>query len=72
MLPGTNTSGIIEITADEKLQAPPNLDLARSAVAREELDVLVYPDIGMEPLTYFMAYARLAPIQVRCPPRSWS
>lgn len=37
------------------------------AVAREELDVLVYPDLGMESLTYFMAYARLAPVQVREP-----
>lgn len=34
-------------------------------MAQEELDVLVYPDIGMEPLTYFMAFARLAPVQVR-------
>lgn len=39
--------------------------MARRAVAQEELDVLVYPDLGMEPLTYFMAFARLAPVQVR-------
>lgn len=47
-------------------QAPRELDKARRAVAREELDVLVYPDIGMDPLTYLMAFARLAPVQVRC------
>lgn len=34
-------------------------------MAWEKLDVLVYPDLGMEPLTYFMAFARLAPVQVR-------
>ncbi|CAM9713019.1 unnamed protein product, partial [Hapterophycus canaliculatus] len=44
-------------------QAPRDLHLARMAVAREELDVLVYPDLGMEALTYFMAFARLAPVQ---------
>lgn len=47
-------------------QAPRELDKARRAVAQEELDVLVYPDVGMEPLTYLMAFARLAPVQVRC------
>ena len=47
-------------------QAPRDLDTARKAVARQELDVLVYPDIGMEPFTYLMAFARLAPVQVRC------
>lgn len=46
------------------LQAPRSLDEARRVVAKEELDVLVYPDIGMEALTYFMAFARLAPVQV--------
>lgn len=47
-------------------QAPRELDKARAAVAREELDILVYPDVGMESLTYLMAFARLAPVQVRC------
>lgn len=46
-------------------QAPRALGMARRAVAREQLDVLVYPDVGMEPLTYFMAFARLALVQVR-------
>lgn len=34
-------------------------------MAQVALDVLVYPDLGMEPLSYFMAFARLAPVQVR-------
>ncbi len=27
------------------------------------LDILFYPDLGMTPLTYFLAFARLAPVQ---------
>lgn len=34
-----------------------------AVIARQELDVLFYPDIGMDPLTYFLAYSRLAPLQ---------
>jgi predicted O-linked N-acetylglucosamine transferase (SPINDLY family) len=36
---------------------------ARDLIAAEHLDVLFYPDIGMAPLTYFLAFARLAPVQ---------
>lgn len=35
-----------------------------SAIAEQRLDVLFYPDIGMAYHTYFMAFARLAPVQV--------
>lgn len=40
-----------------------NLDEARREIAARRLDVLFYPDIGMEPMTYFLAFARLAPAQ---------
>ncbi len=36
---------------------------AREAIANARLDVLLYPDIGMDPLTYFLSFARLAPVQ---------
>lgn len=39
------------------------LALAREQVAREQLDLLFYPDLGMDPVTYFLAFARLAPVQ---------
>lgn len=39
------------------------LDQARQEIAARRLDVLFYPDIGMEPMTYFLAFARLAPVQ---------
>ena len=40
-----------------------DLAAARQAIAAERLDVLFYTDIGMEPTTYFLAFARLAPVQ---------
>jgi predicted O-linked N-acetylglucosamine transferase (SPINDLY family) len=40
-----------------------NLDAARQAIADARLDILFYTDIGMEPTTYFLAFARLAPLQ---------
>ena len=36
---------------------------AREAIARHELDVLFYPDVGMDPFTYFLTFARLARVQ---------
>jgi len=35
----------------------------RERIARAEPDVLFYPDIGMDYATYFLAFARLAPVQ---------
>ena len=42
---------------------PNQLDVAREKVASLELDILVYLDIGMEPLSYFLAFSRLARVQ---------
>jgi predicted O-linked N-acetylglucosamine transferase (SPINDLY family) len=42
---------------------PYNLEQAREMLAALELDVLVYLDIGMEPLSYFLAFSRLARVQ---------
>ena len=47
----------------ERHTVPFNLARAREQVASLELDVLVYPDIGMDPLSYFLAFSRLAPVQ---------
>lgn len=32
--------------------------------SQAELDVLFYPDIGLDTMTYFLPYARLAPVQI--------
>jgi predicted O-linked N-acetylglucosamine transferase (SPINDLY family) len=42
---------------------PQDLAGARAAIAAEELDILVYADIGMDPFGYFLAFSRLAPVQ---------
>lgn len=42
---------------DAGLQPP------REQIARHRPDILVYPDIGMDYVTYFLAFARLAPVQ---------
>lgn len=42
---------------------PPDLARARQVIAAESLDVLHYPEIGMDHFTYFLAFARLATVQ---------
>ncbi|MBY0403723.1 MAG: tetratricopeptide repeat protein [Cyanobacteria bacterium] len=37
--------------------------LATQAVLEQQLDVLIYTDLGMDPVTYYLAYRRLAPLQ---------
>jgi protein O-GlcNAc transferase len=39
------------------------LERAQAQLAALELDVLFYQDIGMEPVSYFLSFARLAPVQ---------
>jgi protein O-GlcNAc transferase len=53
----------LDATADKVLVLPVGLKNQQQAVAAEQLDVLFYPDIGMASSTYFLAYARLAPVQ---------
>jgi len=53
----------IDSHAAEAVTLFADLDQARREIAARRLDVLFYPDIGMEPMTYFLAFARLAPVQ---------
>ncbi len=53
----------IDGAADHVIRVPRRLGDARAEIAAASLDVLVYPEIGMDPITYFLAYARLAPVQ---------
>ena len=41
-----------------------DLRSAREAIAALHPDILFYQDIGMEPMSYFLAMARLAPVQM--------
>ena len=40
-----------------------SLEIARKQIAECEFDILFYTDIGMDPLTYFLSFSRLAPVQ---------
>ena len=47
----------------KRICLPENLARAREILAALELDILVYLDIGMDPLSYFLAFSRLARVQ---------
>jgi predicted O-linked N-acetylglucosamine transferase (SPINDLY family) len=49
--------------ADRFVTLPPRLDVARGLIADQKLDLLYYADIGMDPVTYSLAFSRLAPVQ---------
>jgi predicted O-linked N-acetylglucosamine transferase (SPINDLY family) len=49
--------------ADRYVLLPRHLPTARQIIAGQQLDILFYADIGMDPLTGTLAYSRLAPIQ---------
>jgi protein O-GlcNAc transferase len=53
----------IQAQADSFETLPLLLEEARLQIANQQLDILFYPDIGMDPFTYFLAFARLAPVQ---------
>jgi predicted O-linked N-acetylglucosamine transferase (SPINDLY family) len=50
--------------ATRYIQVPTTLSAALQTVARQGLDILFYPDIGMDAFTYSLAFSRLAPVQV--------
>lgn len=57
------TSELVKQAADETVTLPLHLGPAQHEIASRQLDVLFYTDIGMEPLTYCLAFSRMAPIQ---------
>jgi predicted O-linked N-acetylglucosamine transferase (SPINDLY family) len=50
-------------SADQVVRLPLRLEVLRQRIAELQLDVLYYCDIGMDAWTYFLAHARLAPVQ---------
>jgi predicted O-linked N-acetylglucosamine transferase (SPINDLY family) len=43
---------------------PADITLAAEFINQSEIDILVYPEVGMDPVAYFLAFSRLAPVQV--------
>lgn len=46
------------------IQLPADFIQARQILSDVDADAIIYLDIGMEPFTYFLAHARLAPLQL--------
>jgi predicted O-linked N-acetylglucosamine transferase (SPINDLY family) len=60
---GDPVADFIRAHSDCYVVVPDNLAAARRVVAEQRLDILFHADIGMDPLTYTLAFSRLAPIQ---------
>lgn len=54
----------IRAAADKYTELPLDLLQAKSIITEARLDIAFFTDIGMDPLTYFLAFWRLAPIQL--------
>ena len=61
--PPDELAGFFDEAAGAAVTLPNDLSAAREKVASLELDAIFYPDVGMDPFTYFLAYARLARFQ---------
>jgi predicted O-linked N-acetylglucosamine transferase (SPINDLY family) len=61
--PGGQVGAKISAAADRCFTLPPALPAARDVIRQQQLDVLFYTDVGMDPVTYSLACSRLAPVQ---------
>ena len=57
-------SKAIDQAAEKIVTLSGHLQKDQLKISDEQLDILFYPDIGMSALSYFLAFARLAPVQV--------
>ena len=53
-----------EAAADRFVRVPRAVAAARELIAAQELDVLVFTDVGMDALTSTLAHSRMAPVQM--------
>ncbi len=65
-LPGSadEMSEAFNQAANQVVRLDQNLERDQKKIAAQELDILLYLEIGMDPYTYFLSFARLAPVQV--------
>jgi uncharacterized protein (TIGR03032 family) len=52
-----------EQAADTFVRVPRDPAVARKLVAEQDLDLLLFCDVGMDALTYTLAFSRMAPVQ---------
>jgi protein O-GlcNAc transferase len=69
--PGDESASLIDRAADRVVTLPMNasrprgdLQAARETIAQLQLDILFFQDVGLEPISYFLAFGRLAPVQL--------
>jgi protein O-GlcNAc transferase len=53
----------IRARADQYVVLPRDVATALKTAAAQELDALIFPDIGMDSFTYTLGFSRLAPVQ---------
>ncbi len=53
----------LRAAADHALAVPNDHDAARAALHALDADVIFFPDVGMEPTTFWLAAERFAPVQ---------
>ncbi len=58
-----DVANFIREHAEHYVEVPRMVAAARRLIAEQQLDVLFYTDIGLEPITYSLAFSRLAPLQ---------
>lgn len=52
-----------EQAAERFVRVPREVAAARALIAEQDLDLLLFTDVGMDALTYTLAFSRMAPIQ---------
>jgi predicted O-linked N-acetylglucosamine transferase (SPINDLY family) len=57
------TVALLRERAQAIVTLPENVTAARQIVADAGLDILVYPDVGMDPVSHTLAFSRLAHVQ---------
>jgi len=51
------------VAADRYCQIPRDVKAARALIADQDLDILIFADVGMDSLTATLAWSRMAPVQ---------
>jgi predicted O-linked N-acetylglucosamine transferase (SPINDLY family) len=54
----------IDESANKVINLNTKITNQQKQIENEDLDIIFYPDIGMSPTTYFLAFSRLAPVQI--------
>ena len=54
---------LLALASHYEVVSSQDLNHITQQVRAAALDVLLYPEIGLDPVTYFLSFARLAPVQ---------